>query len=205
MIAVTEPLTSFGAVVLNAGNVSGNFYPDLRRAFRQLATLIGATYVGAPIGTPQPGSVMYLDFTQDGTGSRVITWDPIFRDPPAWGSSGPAGANAAGEFRFTSAGSWQYVGGSSAWAVAAEGMPTAPGAMALGTAAPSVLSGGVVVAPSAGSITGSGVAPSRVVQANTARGPTAGSVSLSGNAPTLSPLSPAAGQIGVAGIVPVMH
>lgn len=202
---VTEPQTTSGSVLVNNGNVSGNVFPDLRKAFRQLFTLVGATYMGAPIGTPQVGATIFFDFTQDSTGSRVITWDPIYRDPPSWGSSGPAGANAAGEFRFTSQGAWQYVGGSSAWAVQGEGMPTIAGAMALATEAPTILSGGVVVKPTVGALTATGVAPTRLVQSNTARVPTVGAVTITGLGPILAPLSPPSGQIGVAGAVPSLH
>lgn len=203
---VTEPVNAGnGSPVVNNGNVLGPTFPDLRKAFRHLFTLVGATYMGVPIGTPSPGSTLYLDFTQDGTGSRLITWDPIYRDAPAYGSSGAAAANAVGEFRFTSAGSWQYVGGSSAWAVAAEGMPGVTGAIALGGAAPTVFPGGVVVTPTVGAISAAGVAPSRITQANTSRVPTVGAVALAGVQPTLAPLAPSSGAVALAGGVPALH
>lgn len=206
MIPVTDPISlGNGATVVNNGNVSGTAFPDLRKAFRQLFTLVGATYVGAPIGTPSPGSTIFLDFTQDGTGSQVITWDPIYRDAPSWGGAGAAGANAAGEFRFTSQGAWQYVGGSSAWAVQGEGLPGVTGSMALGGAAPTVQPGGVVVKPTVGALTVTGIASTRTVQANTGMTPLVGTLSAAGLAPTLAPLAPSAGAVAIAGGVPGLH
>jgi hypothetical protein len=200
VLRVTEPVgTELGSGVptWNNGNVQGQFLPDLRRAFRQLFTLVGNAYIGAPIGTPSVGSTIFFDFTQDATGSRVITWDPIYRDPPAWGSSGPALSNAAGEFRFTSQGAWQYVGGSSAWAVQGEGLPVPSGAMLLFTGSPVLLPIGLtLMTPTVGALSLAGVAPGFQRNTIVTRTPTVGSITLAGLGLALVPPSGAVIVVG---------
>jgi hypothetical protein len=168
----------------NAGPVAT---PDLTKALRHTFVLNQNCYVAKPnLPTPiPPGSEIYLEFVQDGTGSRVITWDPAYRDAPAWGSAGPAGSSASGEFRLNTSGSIQFTGGSSAWAVAAQGLLTVAGLLSLQGVKPIVMPNPL---PSPGAITIAGVAPTFTVNAIVSIAPPVGAIALAGVAPGVSNL-----------------
>jgi hypothetical protein len=46
-------------------------------------TLTATTNITSPIATLTPGMILAVRLTQDATGGHTITWDTIFRFPPA--------------------------------------------------------------------------------------------------------------------------
>jgi hypothetical protein len=109
--------------------VFGVVNPDLTRAYNHVLTAAGAVFIGQPVGPYPPRfSRVCVQVLQDGNGSRVVTWASCWRDAPSWGSNGPASASAVGEFISDGQGSYQYAGGSSAFAVVGTGLAPGTGA-----------------------------------------------------------------------------
>lgn len=73
-----------------------------------VATLTGNITINAPT-KPALGKVLVFDFTQDGTGSRTITWNAVFSLAAANGA-GTAGQVASTAFIYTGV-KWLQIGG----------------------------------------------------------------------------------------------
>lgn len=149
-------------LVVNNGPVGAFAQPDLTKALRHTFVLTqNCTVVGpsSPKAMP-PGTVLYLEFIQDGTGSRTVTWDASYRDGPSWGSSGPVGSIASAEFRANSAGGWQFAGGSTTFAVAGQARTLPVGSLGV-QGAPPVVNVNSGIAPGAGSVAVTGQAVTR--------------------------------------------
>jgi hypothetical protein len=79
-------------------------------------TLTAAATVGAPLSAAPIGFKLFLEFVQDATAGRAVTWNAIYRNAPAiGGGSATAGQRASTEWRWDGV-SWQFVGGSTAFA-----------------------------------------------------------------------------------------
>ncbi len=77
-----------------------------------VATLTGDITINAPTN-PVKGAKLTFSFTQDGTGSRAITWDAAF----VKASDGAGGASTQGATEFIYDGAnWVQIGGALAWA-----------------------------------------------------------------------------------------
>ena len=151
-----------GAVYVNYGSVASGFLqPDLSKAYNHLLTATAALLIGQPLyANPPPRYTRILiQVLQDGTGSRLITWAPCYRDAPSWGSSGPANSSALAVFIADGQGGYQYEGGSSTFAINAGQM--VPGVGAAQYAGTQPVQQTNKIAPTVGAVTLAGVAPTR--------------------------------------------
>lgn len=157
---------------------SGNYQPSLQAGLVVALTLVGNIIIGQPvIFNPNVGMTLYLVMTQDSTGSRTTAFASCWRDIPAgWAAGGTAGQVASGEFRFDGS-SWQYVGGSSAFASPGVSINVGTAQLTLVPSAPGLYSN---PAPSTGSATFTGAAPTVGRNTNTVITPTVGSVTTAG-------------------------
>lgn len=140
----------------NFGNSGPSCQLDFTRALFQKITLNNACVLDNPINPPPIGVSLILLFTQDGTGSRNLTYSSAWRNAPALGASGAAGATALLEFMYDGA-NYQFMGGATAWvAQAAAVVPGAGGALYAGSQ-PSI--GRAPIVPTIGAVTLAGAAP----------------------------------------------
>lgn len=113
--AYTESWQRFaGGVLVPVTGFSGATpTPDAGTAESWVWTMNSNVVVGAPANPRAIGDMLYLVFIQDG-GSRTISWNAVYRNAPT-PSAGAAGTRISAEFRFDGV-SWQFVGGSTAFA-----------------------------------------------------------------------------------------
>lgn len=78
----------------------------------QVGVLTGNITIGAPTGSFAVGSRLSFGFTQDGTGSRTITWNAVFAFTA--NGSGTANQKAATEFVYDGS-RWVQYGGALAF------------------------------------------------------------------------------------------
>jgi hypothetical protein len=165
---------------------SGNYQPYLQAGLTIPLTLVGNIIIGQPIiFNPNIGMRLHLVMTQDGTGSRTVAFSSCWRDIPAgWASGGSAGQVASGEFLFDGF-SWQFVGGSSAFASPGVSINVGTGIVQLSLvpSAP-VVYGSVQIAPPVSTTTAAGVAPGFV--RGTVIAPTVGAASIPGVAASIA-------------------
>lgn len=161
---------------LPSSQVSGVVNPDAYRGFIFPFVLIGNVTLGQPRirQSPPIGTQMYLVLQQDGTGSRTVTWAACYRNAPDWSAGGAAGTIASGEFRWDGQ-SWQYVGGSSAFAAPGVSIFIGAGQIQFIPGNPTLLSN---PAPSVGAVAASGVAPTVIRGTVTKITPTVGAAAL---------------------------
>jgi hypothetical protein len=197
---IDQQRREFGYPAQPVSNSGPLLQMDLSQGLVQQFTLNANTFVGEPINPPDIGAHLSLILTQDATGSRSVTWGICFRDPPSW-SAGAAKTHASAVFMYDG-GCYQYIGGSSAFAVSGMSVVPTTGSVGLPADAPRV---GVNPAPSVGALAMAGVAP--VLQANTivTRVPTIGAVTIAGVAPGVSTLlTPPVGAAVVQGQIPTV-
>jgi hypothetical protein len=163
---------------------SGNYQPSLQAGLVINLTLVGNIIIGQPVlFNPAVGTVLYLVMTQDGTGSRTVSFASCWRDIPAgWAAGGTAGQIASGEFRFDGA-SWQCVGGSSAFASPGIAINVGTAQLSLVPSAPGLYSN---PAPSTGSASMTGVAPTIIRGTSTVITPTVGGMTTAGVAGSMN-------------------
>lgn len=180
-------------------NTDGLLRMDLSRGAVHRFQLTANVFVTTPFnGQPSVGDRLIVTMQQDSAGSHSVTWGVCFRDPPAW-SPGAAGTVASAAF-FWDGQSFQYEGGSSAFATSGLALVPQTGSMGLASdASPTQVN----PAPTAGAVALAGVAPTISKPTVTAIAPTAGAVTAAGVAPTAeTPLVPGAGSIGLTGLLP---
>ncbi len=171
---------------------------DLSTGLLQQFTLNANCFVTEPVNAPPIGEILKLILTQDGTGSRTVTWGICFRNAPSW-SAGAANTYASALFMYDGQ-CYQYVGGSTAFAVSGMSLVPNTGGVGLATDAVKV---GVNPAPTVGAVALAGVAPA--LQANTivTRTPTVGALTAAGVAPLVSTiLTPPAAPLTLQGQIP---
>lgn len=184
---------------------SGNFQPYLQAGLVSTLQLVGNIILGQPIlFNPNPGQRIYIILVQDSTGSRTVSWASCWRDiPSGWASGGAAGTVASGEFVFDGF-SWQYCGGSSAFAAPGVSINVGTGIVQLSLVPSSpVVYGSVQLTPTISTATLAGVAPVNV--RGTVISPTAGAATAAGVAVSmgLNMLLPAGPNLIVTGQQPV--
>lgn len=203
--AIIDSIAQFGGPeIYPIVNPNSIYNPDLKKHLYHSVTLQANTTVGQPLFPPPPGNLVVLRLVQDSTGSRTVAWASCYRDAPNWSSGGAALSTALAVFMFDGQ-SYQFLGGSSAFAVQGSGLtpgaggvsylglvpkpnlnpaPTA-GAVAAGGVAPTVTNRAAIVlrTPLVGAVTVAGVAGN--VSAYVATGP--GAVVMAGQVPTRTP------------------
>lgn len=100
------------------GTQGATITPDANDREAIVYTMGAATTVAAPANSSsQPiGTKLYLVLVQDATAGRTLTWNATYRNAPSGlGGSATNGQRASFEFRYDGA-SWQYTGGSTAFA-----------------------------------------------------------------------------------------
>lgn len=117
---VTKLNTNFSDLYTGPGYAAGNTstapVPDLANGSAQAWTQNGSVTWGVPLNPGYVGQVLTLFVTKDATGTaRTTAWNAIYRDAPTIASTSTSGTKAT--FRFIWDGvSWQYLGGSTAFA-----------------------------------------------------------------------------------------
>jgi hypothetical protein len=197
---IDQQRREFGYPALQPANANAGpiLQMDLSTGLTQQFTLNANCFITEPVNPPDPGAHVVLILTQDVTGSRSVTWSIAFRDAPSW-SAGAAKTHASALFIYDGA-CYQYVGGSSAFAVSGMSLVPNTGALGLATDPAKV---GVNPAPTVGAAALAGVAP--VLTANTivTRTPTVGAVAAAGVAPLVSTiLTPPAAGLNLQGQIP---
>lgn len=171
-----------GPAWLDNGNVGALVQPNFQQYLFQSFVLTANATILQPLSPPARGARLVIKLIQDGTGSRTVTWSSIWRDMPNLGSSGPAGSSAMVEILYDGF-SYQFVGGSSTFAVG--GSYLQPGAGAV-TYVGTVPVSGKVITPTVGSIAIAGVAPT-FAQNATYIAPGAGNIQVRGEFPVRTP------------------
>jgi hypothetical protein len=198
-------MEEFGAplVYFKTLDPSGVARLDMSRSYCHQVTLNANAVIGQPSAPPPLMTRVILQLVQDTTGGWSVTWASCWRNPPAWTSgNGVANTTALGEFLFDGQ-SYQFVGGSSDFAISAASIVALVGGMALQGSTPAVVP---EPAPAAGAVTVAGLAPG--VHSNTivTRVPTIGAVTLAGVASTVSQIDqtlvPGSGGVTVTGLEP---
>lgn len=95
------------------GNVGAAAVPDAGKAETWVFTMTQNVTVGAPLGPRAIGDKLYLVLVDDG-GGHTVAWHSVFRNAPT-PAAGTAGQRLSAEFRWDGV-SWQFTGGSSAFA-----------------------------------------------------------------------------------------
>jgi hypothetical protein len=181
----TQAVNAYGApLTFNYGNTGPLATPDFTRALLQVLNLNANVIIGQPAVDPPAGNRVVLTLIQDGTGSRTVTWDTCYRDAPSLGSSGPAYSRASIEFWFDGL-TYQYMGGSSTFAVANRTERPGTGGIALSPTTPNVTYTASIT-PTAGAVSLAGVASTVTNNAIVVGGPTVGALTLTGVGPTLA-------------------
>jgi hypothetical protein len=96
-----------------AGNTGAAPVPDLKNALNQSWSLNANTTWGTPLNPGFIGQQLCLFVSS--LGSFTTAWNSIYRNAPAWPASGSSGKKATAIFRWDGT-SWQFTGGSSAFA-----------------------------------------------------------------------------------------
>ncbi len=202
---IEQQRREFGGSPAGAPSVqvaAGAFSPYLAVGLVVNAVLTGNVTIAQPYGINNlpVGSLMYLVLTQDGTGSRTVAWASCYRDAPNWSSGGAAGTVASGEFRWDG-NSWQYVGGSSAFAAPGISLFTVTGQANIILFPPVVKPN---PAPTVGALTAAGVAPTIIRSTSTVIAPAAGGLTMTGVAVTmtLALALPVTGVLVITGLIP---
>lgn len=181
---------------------AGAFTPYLAAGLVVNAVLTGNVTMGQPYGLYNIpiGSVMYIVLTQDATGSRTVAWAACYRDTPNWAAGGAAGTVASGEFRWDG-NSWQYVGGSSAFAAPGSSIFTNTGQVNVIPFPPVVKPN---PAPTVGALAATGVAPTIIRSTSTVITPTVGGMTMTGLSVTLmlALAIPVTGALIITGLIP---
>lgn len=184
----SNPLANAGAI-LNM---------DLSQGLVQQWVLNANCFVGEPLYPPPVGGRIILLLTQDGTGSRSVTWGICFRDAPAWSASA-AGTRASAEFLWDGF-SYQYMGGSTAFAVS--GLSLVPQTGLVGLASDAIIPR-TNPAPTPGAIALAGVASTVTNRTIVAITPTVGALAAAGIAPLVSLiLAPPVATLAIQGQIP---
>lgn len=206
--AQIEYIAQYGGPELYAiSNPNSIYNPDLKKHLCHRVTLTNNVTVGQPLNPVPAGNLIVLQLVQDATGSRTVAWAGCYRDAPNWAAGGAALSTALAMFMFDGQ-SYQYIGGSSAFALQTTALTPASGGAAYLTAVPTLLAN---PAPSVAAITFGGVAPGFQRNTIVARGPTVGAVTMAGVAPSvpISIIVPAGGALtqtptlGITGNAPV--
>lgn len=97
--------TRIGKATDNIQNITFtvNLTPNTDQGSVSLGTMTGNTSVNAPTGTPRQGDDVSFYFTQDATGTRVITWNAAWKGATLT-SAGAAGQRALVTFRYDGSG-----------------------------------------------------------------------------------------------------
>ena len=188
-----------GPLIYNDGSAT-LIQPDFSKALIHIATLTGNAIIGQPVFAPPAGTTVVITLIQDATGSRSVTWDPCYRDPPSWGSSGPANSRASERLYYDGL-TYQCVGGSSTFAVATQVARGLTAALALAGNAPIVVATtGVTITPSVGALSVAGVAPGFQRNTIVSITPTVGAIAVAGVAGTMGlGMVPLPGAVTLAG------
>lgn len=162
---------------------SGNYQPYLQAGLTVTLQLIGNIILGQPVlFNPSVGQRIFMVLVQDGTGSRTVAWSSCWRDiPTGLASGGSAGQVASAEFVFDGF-SWQYCGGSSAFASPGVAITTGTAQLSLAGSTPVPYAN---PAPTTGSAAFSGVAPTIIRSTSTVITPTVGAATMAGVAGSL--------------------
>lgn len=139
--------------------------------------------VAQPINPPDVGGRVVLIFTQDSVGSRSLSWGVAFRDAPSW-SAGAANTRASATFIYDGF-SFQYEGGSTAFATSGLGVVPSSGGIGLVSDVPAAKTN---PAPSVGAMALTGVASTLTSNTIVVRAPTVGALTAAGVAPLPSVL-----------------
>jgi len=99
------------------GGAQSSITPNIAFGSTQFYTLNANATINAPVNAPAVGARFSLRLAQDATGTRTVTWNAAYRNAPAW-TAGTAAQTAYAEFECVDhvANTWQYVGGSTAFA-----------------------------------------------------------------------------------------
>jgi hypothetical protein len=151
-----------------------------------------------PINPPLVGEFIRLILIQDSVGSHSVSWGICFRDAPSW-APGAANSRASAIFMYDGAG-YQYIDGSSAFAVNGLQLVPATGSALVAGGALNVLTN---PAPTVAAMSLAGVAPTLTANTVVTRTPTVGALTAAGVAPLVSViLTPPAASLGLLGQVP---
>jgi hypothetical protein len=177
----------FGLPLLGAAGSSGIATPvlvlDIGQGFGFQYKLQSAVFVGEPINPPSPGADVTLTLIQDGaSGNFAVTWAGCWRDAPNWSAGGALATRATARFVYDGL-SYQYVGGSSAFAVSNQNIVASTGGMNFASDISGILTN---PAPTVAAVTFAGVAPTVTNRAAiVVISPTVGATTLAGVASSM--------------------
>lgn len=156
-------------------------------------------FIAEPINPPNVGDRLILILQQDGgSGNFSVTWGVCFRDPPSW-SGAAKGTRATAQFVYDGF-TYQYMGGSSAFAVSGLSLVPNTGTVALASDPSASL---VNPAPTVGGISLAGVSPTVTNRTIVSLAPAIGALTAAGVAPLVSTiLTPPVAALIVQGQIP---
>jgi len=109
---------AYSNLVYSAGNTGTTPAPDCSKGFTQSWTQNGSVTWGAPTNTTglNIGDMLTLAVQKDANGTaRTTAWNAIYRNAPTIASTSTSGAKATFVYMWDGT-SWQYIGGSTAFA-----------------------------------------------------------------------------------------
>ena len=117
MVSNGQVWSAQGAVApVSAGNTSTAPVPNLSNGASQSWTQNGSVTWGVPTNPAYVGQILTLFVTKDATATSYTTaFNAIYRDAPTIGANTTASSKALFRFEWDGT-SWQYIGGSSAFA-----------------------------------------------------------------------------------------
>jgi hypothetical protein len=112
------PVANTGAVYVGQtvdGTLVTSITPNCAQSGEQQYTISATTCtINAPVNPPNVGARLSITLIKGTASAITLTWVSAYRNMPTW-SAGASGTRATAEFRYDGV-SWQYVGGSTAFA-----------------------------------------------------------------------------------------